>query len=171
VILVSSVELAPGTEADHRALHEEGVLAAARLGGLVQDELLPAVPGVQRETVALLTFATRDDLDRWRSSKERHRVLDRMQRLLVATSTVNVVGGFAGWFHAARLEPKRWKQALTILIAFIPDAVIVTAALAALLPDLVMSAARWRSRTVNFAVLTWVLMRTLTRRLAPWLAA
>lgn len=169
VTLISSVHLAPGTEDDHRALHHEGVRAAARSGGLVRDELLPAVPDVQAETVALLTFATQDDLDRWLTNPERHDVLARMEPLLVGERTVNVVGGFAGWFQPAGAVTKRWKQAATVLLALVPLSLAVTQLRTTVVPGLPTPVAVTGTAVVNVAALTWVLMPYLTRRLEPWL--
>src|SRR5918995_869305 len=100
VTLVSSVRLRRGSEAAHRRIHHEGVRAARALGGLERAELLPSIGSIQPDTVALFTFASRADLDRWISSPERQHVLDRMAPLVTSERTLNVIGGFAGWFAA-----------------------------------------------------------------------
>src|SRR5271157_378668 len=81
VTLISAVRLRPGTEEAHRQLHTEAVAAAQQLGGLIRQELVPAVCGAQPETVALLTFQTRADLDRWLSAPVRRQLLDAMANL------------------------------------------------------------------------------------------
>jgi hypothetical protein len=134
VTLVSSVTLRPGVEATYRGLYDEGVQAAGDSGGLVRAELLPALAGVQPETVALLTFASRDDLDRWVASAARQDVLARMEPLLAGARTLNVVGGFAGWFTAGPVKPKRWKQALTVFVCLVPVSLVATLVRIDLLP-------------------------------------
>jgi uncharacterized protein len=83
VTLVSSARLRPGTEGAYRVLHDEAVAAARRLGGIVSVDLLPAIPEVQPETVALFTFDTRADLQRWVDSPERAHVLTAMDDLAI----------------------------------------------------------------------------------------
>jgi antibiotic biosynthesis monooxygenase (ABM) superfamily enzyme len=113
VTLVSAVRLRPGSEAAHARLHHDAVEEATQLGGLVRSELVSAIPGVQPETVALLTFTDRTTLDRWIDSDERSHALAQMTRLTEGDRTLTVVGDFAGWFSPASVgEPARWKQAL-----------------------------------------------------------
>ena len=113
VTLISAVRLRAGTEEAHRALHERGVSAAKRLGGLVRHELVPSIPGAQPDTVALLTFQSRADLDRWLSPQERHDVLHAMSELTESQRSLNVVSGYGGWFTtgvtpAPRSGSRRW---------------------------------------------------------------
>lgn len=168
--LVSSVELRPGTEAAHRARHDEAVAAAERMGGLVRAELLPAVPGVQPETVALFTFRTKDDLDAWLGSSERAASLDAIAPLTAGERTVNVVGGFAGWFGRHDTPgPRRWKQALVVLIGLVPLSIASTLAREVVAPGLPLLAGVVIGVLVNVAILTWLVMPRLTRALGSWL--
>jgi hypothetical protein len=170
VTLVSAVRLRPGTEATHRTLHDAAVARARQLGGLVGDELVPAIPGVQPETVALLRFEDRADLDRWLGAPERHAALDQMARLVDGERTITVLGGFGGWFSTSTgTEPRRWKQAVVVLTALIPVALAVSLARELLLPGLPSAPAVMATSVANVAVLTWIAMPTLTRRLGGWL--
>lgn len=170
VTLVSSVRLRPGSEEPHRALHSAGVRAARSQGGLIRDELIPAVPGVQDETVALLTFSDRDALDRWLRSEERARVLDQMAELSLADRTVNVLAGFPGWFTSpGSATPARWKQALIVIIGLIPVSFLVTEAREAAFPHLPLAAVVLFNAVANVCVLTWLVMPPLNRLFATWL--
>jgi hypothetical protein len=169
VTLVSSVTLRPGVEATYRGLYDEGVQAAGDSGGLVRAELLPALAGVQPETVALLTFASRDDLDRWLASAARQDVLARMEPLLAGARTLNVVGGFAGWFTAGPVKPKRWKQALTVFVCLVPVSLVATLVRIDLLPHAPLPLAVVLGSAANVVVLTWLVMPIVTRRFEPWL--
>lgn len=169
--LVSSIQLRPGTEPAFRALHERGVAAARRLGGLVRAELLPAVPGAQPETVALLTFATHDDLDRWLESDERRATLEAMAPYAEGSRTTNVVGGFGGWFGpSAGKQPRRWKQAVAVILALVPVSIAITAVRLAVAPGLPPMVGVGIGAAINVVVLTWVVMPWLTRALGPWLS-
>lgn len=167
--LVSSVTLRPGAEAAYRSLHDEGLQAAWNSGGLVRAELLPAVDGIQPETVVLLTFASRADLDRWLVLAPRRDILARMQPLLVGGRTLNVVGGFPGWFTSGPAAPKRWKQALAVFAGLVPVSLVATWGRLALLPDVPLPLAVIVGSAANVVLLTWLVMPRLTRRLEPWL--
>ncbi|HEY3187205.1 MAG TPA: hypothetical protein VGJ70_07005 [Solirubrobacteraceae bacterium] len=168
--LVSAVRLRPGTEAAHRSLHDAAVTRARQLGGLLHDELVPAIPGVQPETVALLRFEDRASLDRWLRAAERHAALGEMAKLVEGQRTITVLGGFGGWFSTASSEPRRWKQAAVVLAALVPVALAVTAARELMFPGLPLVAAVAATSAANVAVLTWLAMPVLTRRLEGWLS-
>jgi hypothetical protein len=171
VTLVSAVRLRPGTEEAHRRLHDEAVGHASHRGGLLRAELVPAIPGVQPETVALLTFEDRPALDRWLAAEERATALDAMAGLVDGDRTVTVVSDFAGWFaDPAHQRPARWKQALVVFAALVPVALVGALAREHLLPDLPLAAAVLLTSAWNVIVLTWVAMPLLTRTLQEWLA-
>lgn len=171
VTAVSSVRVRPGRGDEYRALHAELVARIERFPGFRRSEVFEPVPGVQDDTVVLFAFDERAQLDAWLASRERHEVLERMVPLVEGERVVNVLGGFAGWFDAAPSGPevRRWKQALTVLLALAPTAVVVNLARHAVLPDLAMVPAVLLGNIVTVPILTWVLMPTLTRWLGPWL--
>jgi antibiotic biosynthesis monooxygenase (ABM) superfamily enzyme len=170
VTLVSAARVRYGAEAAYAALHEQAVAAARALGGLVRVELLPPVPGVQDETVSVLSFADRAALDRWLGSQERRDVLARMAELAESDRKLNVVDGFAGWFAGrGPSAPRRWKQALVVFAGLIPVSTLVTVTREALWPDLPMSAVILVSAVGNVGLLTWVVMPALVKYLRPWL--
>jgi antibiotic biosynthesis monooxygenase (ABM) superfamily enzyme len=169
VTLVSSVQLRPEAEDEHRRLHDQAMGQARALGGLARDELLPAIVGAQPETVSLLTFVDRASLDRWLASDDRREAVARMDHLIEGERTVNVVGDFAGWFGAQAGEAKRWKQAVVIWFALVPTSMATAAVRSALLPELDGVAAVALSAVVNIIILTWLVMPTLTKALRGWL--
>jgi antibiotic biosynthesis monooxygenase (ABM) superfamily enzyme len=169
VTLVSAVRLRAGAEAAHRDLHDLAVAHARRLGGLVRDELVPAIPGVQPETVALLTFRDRPALDRWLGAEERTAALDAMADLVDGERTLTVVGGYAGWFSGAETQPPRWKQAVAVMVGLVPVSLLVTLAREQLLPALPLAGAVTITSLSNVVALTWFVMPLLTQALRPWL--
>lgn len=166
--LVSAVRVRAGAEADHRRLHDEAVAEALALGGLVRAELVPAIPGLQPDTVALLTFDSRTALDRWLDADVRHRALGQMSLHVDGDRTTTVVHDFAGWFGTS--QPVRWKQALVVVMGLVPIALAANALRRLLLPDLPEVLAVALVSAVNVAALTWLVMPLLTRLLATWLA-
>jgi len=171
ITLVSSARVRPEHVDAHRNLHDRGVLLARRLGGLVHAELLPPVEGVQPDTVALLTFATRADLDRWLESDERRHMLESMVPLIEGERVVNLVGGYAGWFpQVGGSPPKQWKQALIVLAGILPVSLVVTLLRHALAPDMALPLTVFIGAVANVALLTWVVMPVLTGWFRGWLA-
>lgn len=170
VTLVSGLKLRAGATEEHRRLHEAGVAAARQQGGLVGDELIPAVPGVQEETVALLTFRDRAALDHWLGSAERADVLQAMDELSVAGRSLNVLSGFPGWFPAPGMStPPRWKQAALVIAGLIPVSFLVTESRELLLPGLGEWGVILLHSVANVCLLTWVVMPPLNRAFAGWL--
>lgn len=169
VTLVSALRLRPGTETAHRSLHDAAVAHARRLGGLISDELVAAIPDVQPETVALLRFEDRAALDRWLVSGERFDALDEMACLAEGERTITVLGGFGGWFATVPAPPRLWKQAVVVLAALVPVSIAATLAREAVLPGLPPALAVSVTSAVNVAALTWAAMPILTHRLEGWL--
>jgi antibiotic biosynthesis monooxygenase (ABM) superfamily enzyme len=170
VTLISAVRLRRGAEEAHRRLHENAVAAARALGGVLRHQLIPAVAGAQPETVALLTFHTREDLDRWMRSAQRRDILRAMSALTENERTVNVVGGYAGWFSPPGAAPKQWKQAIAVVFGLIPVSLIVTAVRQSIAPDIPLWALVPLNAVANVTILTWVVMPLITRALRSWLA-
>jgi uncharacterized protein len=170
VTLVSAVRLRPGSETAHRSLHAAAVTRARQLGGLLGDELVPAIAGVQPQTVALLRFADRAALDRWLHAAERHAALEQMAQLVDGERIITVLGGFGGWFSTAVPEPRRLKPAAVVLAALTPIALAVSAVRELALPGLLLVPAVAATSTANVAVLTWLVMPVLTRRFEGWLS-
>jgi antibiotic biosynthesis monooxygenase (ABM) superfamily enzyme len=139
--------------------------------GFVGREILDAVPGVQDETVVILTFDTAGNLRAWIESEERARVLDELDAITAGDLTTNVVGGFAGWFPSTSggAEPRKWKQAMVILMALFPVSLTVTVVRSWLFPDLAVVPSVFVSNVIGIAILTWFLMPPLTRALDGWL--
>jgi antibiotic biosynthesis monooxygenase (ABM) superfamily enzyme len=169
--VVSSYRLKPGTEARHTMVHQRMLDALAGFDGFVGREVLDAVPGIQDETVVILTFDTPEHLRAWIESDTRARILGELDAITAGDLTTNVVGGFAGWFPSTPdgSEPKKWKQAAVVLLALFPVSLTLTLLRAWLLPDLPTVPSVFISNVIGIAVLTWLLMPPLTRALDDWL--
>ena len=171
VRMVTSYLLKEGGSSVHRAVHEAVMAELDEYPGFRQREILEAVPGVQPETVVILTFDNELSLRRWLESDERKRLLSQLEDHIEGTYTTNVLGGFAGLFtFDSSSEPRRWKQALVILIALFPISLLITYIRSLVWPDAPMVPAVFVGNVIGIALLTWAVMPPLTRRLSGWLS-
>lgn len=155
------------------ALYDEVARRMQSFPGFLGSELLPPVADVQEEHVIVASFASRSDLDRWLHSDSRAEWLGNAARLIEGERTMNVVGGFGGWFPAAPSlprGPKRWKQAVAVLLALYPTSLVITAVRSQVAPDLNMVAAVFVANVLGVAVLSFFLMPIVTRWLDAWLS-
>ena len=168
--VVSSYRLAEGAEGAHLMFHKRMLDALSHFDGFIARDVLDALPGVQDETVVILTFETTEDLRTWLDSDERATLLRELDRITVGSLTTNVVGGFAGWFPGrGQAEVKKWKQAVVILAALFPVSFAATLFRSWAFPDLPLAPAVLFANIVGVVVLTWFLMPPLTRALDEWL--
>lgn len=170
VTAVASFRVRPGDEAIYDELFDRLVAHLDRLPGFLRIERFDPVEGVQDQTVIAFTFESRDDLDRWFESDERAQFLTDLHRHTEGDRTLNIVGGFGGWFGGPGLAAvKRWKQASVVLLALVPTTLVLTQVRRWLFPDIHWVLAVLYGNVVGVAILSWVLMPSLTRRLAAWL--
>lgn len=170
VTAVASFRLAPDTHAVFRDRYRELRDVLDRFDGFIRSELVEAVPGTQDDAAIVFAFTNRETLDRWLESDERRRILATIDPLIEGERTVNVVGGFAGWFSGpADIAPTRWKQAALVLLALFPTALLLGIIREALVPDLWMPLAVLLGNVAGVAILSWILMPALTRRFDRWL--
>lgn len=170
VRMVTSYLLKEGRAHEHRAVHEETINDLASHPGFQKREILDAIPGIQPETVVILTFDDEASLRRWLESGVRSQLLSRLDPHIEGAYTTNVLGGFAGWFafDSAR-EPKRWKQAAVVLLALYPTVLLISYIRTLVWPGAPLVPAVFVGNVIGIAVLTWILMPPLTRRLSDWL--
>jgi antibiotic biosynthesis monooxygenase (ABM) superfamily enzyme len=150
-------------------LHDLSVQRMTAMPGFLHAELLEPVPGVQDDTVILLTFDTRHHLDEWLESDDRKQLVELQSQHLLGPRTLSVVGGFAGWFNSARDDVVRWRSAAAVLIAIVPASLIYLMARMSLFPHVNVVVATIVGNIFTVAALTWVLMPPITRRLEHWL--
>ena len=171
VRMVTSYLLKDGGEEAHEAVHAEAMEELDKYPGFREREILESVPGIQRETVVILTFDDESSLRSWLESDTRRQLLNRLDPHIDGTYTTNVLGGFAGWFtFDSSIEPPRWKQALVVLMGLFPVALLITLIRSELWPNAPLVLAVFVGNVVGISLLTWVIMPPLTRRLAGWLS-
>jgi antibiotic biosynthesis monooxygenase (ABM) superfamily enzyme len=173
VTLVLSQRIEPRDREEFLALHEDAVERLRNFEGFLGSELLPPVDGVQEDLVIVASFASRPDLDRWLESDSRREWLAMASQLVEGERTINVVGGFGGWFPAEGSQeqgPKRWKQAIVVFIALFPTVLLITFVRGAIAPNMNVVLAVFVGNVLGILILTYVLMPPLTRLLAGWLS-
>ena len=166
---VASFRVRPGEEGRYAEFHGRLHRRLSGFPGFVHSEVFEPVPGVQDETVVVFSFDSREHLDDWLRSDERRAMLAEIEPFLEGERTVNVVGGFAGWFGGHGPVVKRWKQASVVLLALFPTALVLTALRQWLLPDVHWVVGVLIGNVLGVAALSWVLMPFLTRILDGWL--
>lgn len=170
VTAVASFYLMPGTGMLYADFYDRLVQALTTFEGFIRSELFPPIPGIQDDTVVLLSFDTREHLDAWLGSRVRQQLLEEIDPYIEGERTLNVVGGFAGWFGRPGMATvKTWKQAAIVLLAIIPISLLVTGVRLWLLPDVNWWTAVLIGNVVGVALLSWVAMPLLTRVFERWL--
>lgn len=170
VTAVASFRIDPTASEEFREWYRRVHDVLDRFDGFIRSELVEPVPGTQDDTAIIFSFTNRASLDRWLNSPERRRALAEIDPILESERTVNVVGGFAGWFSgSASAEPKRWKQAALVLLALYPTSMALGVVRSQLYPDLADPPAVLVGNAVGVAILSWLLMPALTRRFDGWL--
>jgi uncharacterized protein len=171
VTAVMSQRVPPEHHEAFRRAHAEITAAMRGFEGFLTCDLAEPIPGIQDDHVVVFAFDSRSNLDRWLESDERREVLELIEPLIDGERTLNVVGGFAGWFDFDQtLQPPRWKQAVAVLIALFPTTLALGFVQRTLTPDVPWVPALFVSNVLGIAVLTWLLMPLVTRWLSGWLS-
>lgn len=170
VTAVLSQRVRPESEADFLRLHADVAQTMSQFDGFLRSDLAPSVAGLQDDHVIVFSFDSKANLDRWLASDERQDIVRRMETMIEGERTLNVVGGFGGWFAVGDGPgPRRWKQAIAVLIALFPVTLTLGVLQRWLLPDVPWVAALFVANVLGIAALTWILMPIVTRRLDSWL--
>ncbi len=170
VTAVASFTVAPGNEHLYAEFHVRLIERLAAFPGFLRSEVFPPIPGVQADTVVVFAFDTREHLDAWLDSDARRIMLAEIDPFIVGERTINVVGGFAGWFGGPGMyHVKTWKQAAIVLLALFPTTLVLTAVRQWLVPDVYWVVGVLIGNVLGVIALTWLLMPWLTRLFAGWL--
>lgn len=172
VTVVFSQHIAPANHEAFVALHDDVVDRLRGFRGFLGSELLHPVEGVQDEHVIVGSFTSRADLDRWLESDTRRAWLRQIEDLVEGDRTMNVVGGFGGWFPAQPSQPqgpKRWKQSIAVFIALFPTALLITLVRIQVAPNMNVVLGVFIGNVLGILALSYVLMPRVTNWLGDWL--
>lgn len=170
VTAVVSFRVKSGNEPRNAELQATLVERMSTFPGYLRSEVFQPVPDVQDDTVVVFSFDSREHLDDWLCSDERQTLLEEIEDSVDGDRTLNVVGGFGGWFaERGAVSVKTWKQASVVLLALFPTALTLTLLRRWLLPDVGVVGAVFIGNVFGVAILSWFLMPFLTRLLDGWL--
>jgi hypothetical protein len=170
VTAVASFRVRPGNDGRYAEYHRRLIDRLAAFPGFLRSELFEPVPGVQDDTVVVFSFDSREHLDRWLASEERRSMLAEIDEFVEGDRTLNVVGGFGGWFgEPGMADVKTWKQAAIVLLALFPTSLTLGLLRRELLPDIGFVPGVLFGNVLGVIVLSWVLMPRLTRWFSQWL--
>lgn len=170
---VVSHPVRPGDEAAFLDWYDRMTEAERLFPGFLGSELFRPVAGAQQDWTLVYRFARADDLERWLTSDARTELLRQGERFR-DFELHKIANAFGSWFsfddrNGASGAPP-WKTALSVLVGLYPTVVLLTLGIGAVWPG----APLWESLLVgnvaSVALLTWVVMPTVTRALRFWLA-
>lgn len=124
VSAVISTRVKPGMEAEYLKWEQRVAAAQSKAAGLQGYRFEPAVPGVQKDFVAILRFDSEANLRAWLESPQRKQLLEEAAPLTAEFHTRMAQSGFEQWFRDATQEgaptPALWKMNMIVLLALYP---------------------------------------------------
>lgn len=171
VCVVLAHDVKPGCEGAFQQWHQNIVKVQRDLGLLINEELYPPVPGLNPEWVTILSFKDRDSVDRWLSCPEREKLLEDLKPLVNDFTIEHIGTGLEGWFDLGgetKVEIPAWKQVLTVLFALYPTVMLLTLYVTPLVSSLGMNWSMLIGNLMSVAILTYFLMRYVSRALQWW---
>ncbi|MGE8611015.1 antibiotic biosynthesis monooxygenase [Achromobacter veterisilvae] len=169
VTMLVTRHIAPERYSDFLSWMRQGeILAAGFPGFLGSGVLQPPEGGDQYQIV--LRFADEASLNRWENSLPRRMWLER-GTALVRASHARRASGTDGWFAPRLSAPPRWKQAVSIWLAYFP----VLLAFSVFASDhLNVLPVFWRVLVTSVAltpIMVFVCIPLVSRMLQRWLRA
>ncbi len=172
VTVVVNHRVDPEREQDFVQWQERVIAAERTFPGFRGSDLLPPVPGVQREWAILTTFDTAAHLEDWLTSSERRAVLAEGSDF-ADFSVRRMASPYGSWFGrrrgTAEAATPDWKTALSVLVGLYPTVVLLTLGLTEIWPNAPLWSSLLVGNILSVSVLTWVVMPTVTRLLRFWL--
>lgn len=154
----------------------KGIAAAARqFEGHWGVNILRPQPGATSDYVIVLQFDSCSNLNAWLNSEVRKGWIDRVQPLIQAQESVQVLTGLEGWFQlpkqAGPAAPKRYKQAILVWVGVMMVSLLVQPLLAPVLQYLPWPLRVGVSVAITVVLLSYFIMPRLTRWFKGWLFA
>ena len=163
----------PGREDEYAEGLSEMVRVARGFTGHQGVTILGPHGGPPAEITAIFTFDSAANLERWMTSDERRRWLDRARELTVDDADVESLSGLEPWFtlpnRVVNRPPSRWKMALITALGVYPMLLVLSLALRPMVGDWPMPLRLGASRVVGIPLMTWAIMPGLSRLFFGWL--
>ena len=173
VTAVITHRVRPGREAGYEEWLK-GIAADSRnFDGYQGAHILRPELGVTTDHVVVLQFDTCQHLETWMQSETRKGWVERVQPLIREPESIKTLTGLEPWFQLpsqpSHSPPKRYKQAILVWIGVASISLLVTPHVAALLTYWPWILRVLVNMAITVALLTYVVMPFLTRRLQGWL--
>lgn len=125
------------------------------------------------EFTAIFTFDSAANLERWMTSGDRRRWLDRAKDLTVDDEDVESLTGLEPWFtlpnRVVNRPPARWKMALLTALGVYPLLLVLSVVLNPVVGGLPLALRLGASLVVGIPLMTWLIMPGLSRLFFDWL--
>lgn len=167
VTMLVTRHIAPERYGDFLAWMRQGEILAAGFPGFLGSGVLLPPEGCDQYQI-VLRFADAASLARWENSLPRRMWLERGADL-VRASRVHRVSGMDTWFGPAHAAPPRWKQAVSIWIAYFPVLLVFSILLNAQLSAMPVFWRVFVTTVCMTPILSFVCIPVVTRLLKGWL--
>jgi antibiotic biosynthesis monooxygenase (ABM) superfamily enzyme len=130
--------------------------------------------GADRTYTLTIQFTDLSSLNKWFSSRVRHRLINEAEDLFAQPEDIEIKTGLEFWFEppsSARGPAKPWKQILVTFSAFYPTTICVQKILSPLTEKPVWNNIFIRnlSGIITLSILTLIIMPRYTRLISKWL--
>lgn len=163
----------PGREEEYSEGLREVAQMARGFDGHQGVTVLGPHGGPPTEFTAIFTFDSAAHLERWMTSDERRRWLDRARELTVDDEDVESLTGLEPWFtlpnRVVNRPPARWKMALLTALGVYPLLLVLGVVLNPVVGTWPVAFRLGASLVVGIPLMTWFIMPGLSRVFFGWL--
>ncbi len=175
VTVVVSRRVRKGHETEFEAASERMTRTAADFPGYLGASLFRPANPEDPEYRIMFKFDTRENLERWQTSKERQERLESLEPLLVAPSKIEVMSGIVPWFTLPGQNPvqppPRYKMTLVSWLALYPTVTLIFWLFSGPLELLPLPLRTLVVTAAVMVIMSYVLMPRFTRWFSGWLFA
>ncbi|SEK04629.1 antibiotic biosynthesis monooxygenase [Achromobacter sp. NFACC18-2] len=169
VTMLVTRHIAPERYSDFLSWMRQGEILAAGFPGFLGSGVLQPPEGGDEYQI-VLRFTDEASLNRWENSLPRRMWLER-GATLVRASREHRVSGTEGWFAPKASTPPRWKQAVSIWLAYFPVLLVFSMLVSEHLSILPVF---WRvliTSVILTPIMVFVCIPVISRLLQRWLRA
>lgn len=160
----------PGCEAEFQQALREFLQTSFAHGGVQGASMLTPPPGSDsREFGILRTFASESERDAFYDSPMFKAWEERAKTLTEGEAVYRQLHGLEAWFRSPHRPPPRWKMAVATLLGVYPTSLLLAVTVGEAVHTWPLLARSLVVAGSMVALLTWVVMPSVTRLLRGWL--
>lgn len=167
-------EVSPDKEADYCKWIAKIHQVEAKFPGFRGVYVQSPRQGQQRNWITLLQFDTRENLDSWLTSSERHKILLESHALISSLESHRITSPYAGWFasvaQGGQQLPAVWKQTMLVLLVLFPLVMLELKFLVPWTAGLNPSLATFIGNSISVSLVSWPMMPVAIYFLNWWLS-